>query len=37
MFRCKARESLRNEAYERYVAVTKDARNAVDGRFSAPC
>ena len=35
--RCKARENLRNEAYEQYAAVTKGERNAADGLFSAAC
>jgi len=35
--RCKARENLRNEAYEQYAAVTKGERNAADGPFSAAC
>jgi len=34
MSKCKAREILRNEAYVKYVAMTKDERNAADGRFS---
>jgi hypothetical protein len=36
MFRCKALEILRSEAYLdwTYVATTKDERNAADGCFS---
>ena len=33
MFRCKAHEILRNEAYYEYAAVTKDECNATDRRF----
>jgi hypothetical protein len=33
MFRCKAHEILRNEAYMQYAAMTKDECNAADGRF----
>jgi len=34
MFRCKAHEILRNEAYGvQYAAMTKDECNAADGRF----
>jgi hypothetical protein len=33
MFRCKASEALRNEAYFLYAAVTKNEDNAADGRF----
>ena len=35
MVRCKAREIMRNEAGLLSAAVTKDACNAADGRFSA--
>jgi hypothetical protein len=31
---CKACKIMRNEAYFAYAAVTKDERNAADGRFS---
>jgi hypothetical protein len=34
MFRCKAHEILRNEAYYEYAAMTKDECNAADGRFT---
>ena len=34
MARCKAREVLRSEAYMKYAAVTRDERNAADGRLS---
>ena len=37
MVRCKALEILRNEAYWRYAAMTKDEGNAADGRFSPTC
>jgi len=37
MVRCKAAEILRNEAYLRYAAMTKDEGNAADDRFSATC
>ncbi len=34
---CKARDIMRNEAYELYAAITSDKRNATDGRFLAAC
>jgi hypothetical protein len=34
MFRCKACEIMRNEAYFPYAAAKHDERNAEDGRFS---
>jgi hypothetical protein len=37
MFRCKAPEILRNEAYLEYAAMMKDEGNAADGHFSAAC
>ena len=37
MSRCKAREILRNEAGLTSAAVTKDERNAADGRFATAC
>jgi hypothetical protein len=37
MFRCKAPEILRNEAYFEYVAMTKDEGNAADEHSSAAC
>ena len=33
MFRCKAHEIMRNEAYYEYAAMTKDECNTADGRF----
>jgi hypothetical protein len=37
-FRCKAFEILRSESYSgRYVAATKDEKNAADERFSTAC
>ena len=37
MLRCKTREIMRNEAYFPYAAMTNDARNAADVRFSTAC
>jgi len=34
---CKARKTLRNEAYFLYAAVTKGERNEADGCFSTAC
>jgi hypothetical protein len=35
MFRCKAREVMRNEAYLSYAAMTDDKHNAADDHFRA--
>ncbi len=35
MFRCKASEALRNEAYLMYAAMTKSKDNEADGHFSS--
>jgi hypothetical protein len=37
MSRCKAREMLRNGAGLTSAAMTKDERNAADGRFATAC